>query len=83
MTEFFPAERQSRLDLLLHLLANTRQTILLRGPEQSGKSYFVRQLEKQLNDTDLFVLVTATDLINAAMPLNVLTDAFNYLEGNN
>ena len=82
MTEFFPAERQSRLDLLLHLLANTRQTILLRGPEQSGKSYFVRQLEKQLNDTDLFVLVTATDLINAAMPLNVLTDAFNYLEGN-
>ncbi len=82
MTEFFPAERQSRLDLLLHLLANTRQTILLRGPEQSGKSYFVRQLEKQLNDTDLFVLVTATDLINAAMPLDVLTDAFDHLEGN-
>jgi len=44
---FFVSERQQRLDLILHLIPNTRQAILLRGPEQSGKSFFIRQFKAQ------------------------------------
>lgn len=83
MEEFFPAERQNRLDLMLHLIPNTRQTILLRGPEQTGKSFFIRQFKKQIDESWQFLLVSANDLIQTNTPLQVLADAFDELEGNN
>lgn len=81
--EFFPAERQQRLDLILHLIPNTKQVVLLRGPEQSGKSFFIKRFKKQIDESWQFCLVPAEDLMQTTTPLQVLTDAFNELEGNN
>lgn len=44
---FFTVERQQRLDLILHLIPNSKQPILLRGPEQSGKSFFLKAFVQQ------------------------------------
>ena len=83
LEEFFPAERQQRLDLILHLIPNTRQAILLRGPEQSGKSFFLRQFDKQRDKRWQFCLIPAKSLMDTTSPLEVLTQAFDELEGNN
>jgi len=48
LLDFFPAERQQRIDLISHLIPNSRQPILLRGPEQSGKSFFLRRLHSEI-----------------------------------
>jgi len=80
--EFFPAERQQRLDLILHLIPNTRQAILLRGPEQSGKSFFIKQLENQIDESWQLCLVSAEDLMQTVTPLQVLANAFDELEEN-
>lgn len=46
-TLFFTMERQQRLDLILHLIPNSKQPVLLRGPEQSGKSFFLNVFMQQ------------------------------------
>jgi len=83
LEEFFPAERQQRLDLMLHLIPNTRQAILLRGPEESGKSFFLRKFDKQRDKRWQFCLIPAKSLMDTTSPLEVLTQAFDELEGNN
>ncbi|MEO1889999.1 MAG: SPOR domain-containing protein [Cycloclasticus sp.] len=79
---FFTPERQQRLDLILHLIPNTRQVILLRGPEQSGKSFFIRQFKEQVNSNYRVCSVSATELVKSNAPLQVCADTFDLLEGN-
>ncbi|HIL92789.1 MAG TPA: DamX-like protein [Cycloclasticus sp.] len=79
---FFTPERQQRLDLILHLMPNTRQVILLRGPEESGKSFFIRQFKEQVNSNYRVCSVSATELVKSNAPLQVCADTFDLLEGN-
>ena len=51
---FFTVERQQRLDLISHLIPNSKQPVLLRGPEQSGKSFFLKAFVQQ-NATDYVI----------------------------
>ena len=81
--EFFPVERQQRLDLILHLIPNARGVILLRGPERSGKSFFITQLEKQVDTSWQFCVVPAEDLMQTSEPLQIFADVFDNSEGNN
>ena len=83
LENFFPAERQRRLDLILHLIPNTRQTILLRGPEQSGKSFFIRELHKQVDKNWQFCSIQANQLMQTNAPLQVLAEAINGLDEKN
>lgn len=80
LESFFPAERQRRLDLILHLIPNTRQVILLRGPVQSGKSFFIGRLQNQIDESWQFCSILADQLMQTEAPLQVLADAFNGLE---
>ena len=79
---FFPIERQQRLDLILHLIPNARDIILLSGPERSGKSFFITQLENQLDSSWQFCVVPAEDLMQTSEPLKVFADVFDQSEGN-
>ncbi|ORU92251.1 MAG: hypothetical protein A6F70_02290 [Cycloclasticus sp. symbiont of Bathymodiolus heckerae] len=79
---FFPADRQQRLDLILHLIPNTQQVILLRGPEQSGKSFFIRQFQAQADEAWRVCLLPAKNLLDGDAPLQICADAFDALEGN-
>lgn len=79
---FFPAIRQQRLDLILHLIPNTQQAILLRGPEQSGKSFFIQQFLAQADTKWRFCLISAEQLMGSNTPLQVCAAAFDELEGN-
>ena len=83
LENFFPAERQRRLDLILHLIPNTRQTILLRGPEQSGKSFFISELHKQVDKNWQFCSILADQLMQTDEPLQVLAEAINGLDEKN
>jgi len=80
LESFFPVERQRRLDLILHLIPNTRQTILLRGPEQSGKSFFIGELHKQVDKNWQFCSIQANQLMQTDAPLQVLAEAINELD---
>jgi len=83
LENFFPTERQRRLDLILHLIPNTRQTILLRGPEQSGKSFFISELHKQVDKNWQFCSIQANQLMQTNAPLQVLAEAINGLDDKN
>jgi DamX protein len=77
LESFFPAERQRRLDLILHLIPNTRQVILLRGPVQSGKSFFIGQLQNQIDESWQFCSLLADKLMQTEAPLQVLAEAIS------
>jgi DamX protein len=79
---FFTPERQQRLDLILHLIPNTRQSILLRGPEQSGKSFFIRRFKAQADKKWRICSVSTEKLMKNDTPLQVCAEAFDGLEGN-
>jgi len=74
---FFVPERQQRLDLILHLIPNTRQTVLLRGPEQSGKSFFIQQFKEQANTNWRICSINNHDLMGESDPLQVFADALD------
>jgi len=78
-TEFFTPERQQRLDLITHLIPNSRQPILLRGPTESGKSYFLEQFRHQAPKGWPVCTLDADEL--AISPLDALELALNQLEG--
>jgi|GEM_PF-588340 len=80
-TIFFVPERQQRLDLILHLIPNTRQTILLRGPEQSGKSFFIQQFYTQASSRWRICSISSDQLMAAQDSLQVFSDALD--EGDN
>ncbi|MEY8194128.1 MAG: SPOR domain-containing protein [Cycloclasticus sp.] len=76
-TIFFVPERQQRLDLILHLIPNTRQAILLRGPEQSGKSFFIQQFYTQAGSRWRICSISSDKLMAAKEPLPVFADALD------
>jgi DamX protein len=80
--EYFTQERQQRIDLMLHLIPNTKQVILLRGPEQSGKSFFIRQFEIQADKNWKMATVSAESLNDSVPQLQVFAGAFNEGEEN-
>ncbi|OUR82083.1 hypothetical protein A9Q82_06940 [Cycloclasticus sp. 46_120_T64] len=80
-TIFFVPERQQRLDLILHLIPNTRQAILLRGPEQSGKSFFIQQFYTQASSRWRICSISSDQLMAAEESLHVFSDALD--EGDN
>lgn len=72
---FFTDDRQRRLDLVLHLIPNSRQPILLRGPEASGKSFFLNIFRDQASD-EWFVCVLETDELMVS-PVDAIEQAAN------
>lgn len=78
---FFVAERQQRLDLILHLIANTQQAILLRGPEQSGKSYFIKMFEAQAHSRWSICPMSVSDLMATDEPLQLIADTLDHQDG--
>ena len=79
--DFFSAQRQQRLDLILHLIPNTRQEILLRGPEKSGKSFFISQFKAQANAAWSVCSLEAKQMMGSDEPLEVIAKAFDELDG--
>lgn len=77
--EFFTPERQQRLDLITHLIPNSRQPVLLRSPAEAGKSYFLKQFRNQASKTWSICTLEADEL--AISPLDALELALNQLEG--
>jgi len=60
---FFTQERQQRLDLIMHLIPNSRQPVLLRGPDAAGKSFFIGQFVKQAPKEWLVCALEADELL--------------------
>lgn len=77
---FISAQRQQRLDLIHHLIPNTRQVILVRGPEKSGKSFFIRQFKAQANPDWNVCSVDAKQMMGSDEPLAVIAKAFDELD---
>ena len=75
---FFTNERQQRLDLVTHLIPNSRQPILLRGPEASGKSFFIGQFVKQAPKSWLVFAIEADEL--AISPIDSIELAVNAMQ---
>lgn len=78
---FFTSERQQRLDLVFHLIPNSRLPILLRGPAQSGKSFFLKQFERQKNKDWLVFSLPSDQLLDVGSPLHVLEGLVDQAEG--
>ncbi|MDX2426471.1 MAG: SPOR domain-containing protein [Cycloclasticus sp.] len=76
---FISVQRQQRLDLIHHLIPNTRQVILVRGPEKSGKSFFIRQFKAQANSDWNVCSVDAKQMMGSDEPLAVIAKAFDEL----
>jgi len=77
---FISAQRQQRLDLMHHLIPNTRQVILVRGPEKSGKSFFIRQFKAQANPGWNVCSVDAKQMMGSDEPLAVIAKVFDELD---
>jgi DamX protein len=77
-TLFFTQERQQRLDLVMHLIPNSRQPILLRGPEAAGKSFFIGQFVKQVPKNWNVCALEAEELVISA--LDALDMAFKAVQ---
>ena len=81
LLDFFPAERQQRIDLISHLIPNSRQPILLRGPEQSGKSFFLRRLHSEIQGEYNVILPMFSRIKNGESVFDELQRTFD--EGEN
>ncbi|PCI23281.1 MAG: hypothetical protein COB62_00350 [Piscirickettsiaceae bacterium] len=75
---FFTPERQQRLDLITHLIPNSRQPILLRGPAESGKSFFLREFKKQAPNNWLICMLEADEM--TLSPTDAFESSFDQLE---
>ena len=89
-------ERTRKLELLIHLIANSRQTLVVCGPEGIGKSTFLKVLQERKIDSWLYCLVQGNadlsfeniheqtaKVINQGKldpQVQVLSDAFRQLE---
>jgi len=78
---FFPEQRQQRLDLMMHLIPNSRQAILLRGPKQCGKTFFMQQFKAQADTSWLICFVEARQLVESDSPITACAAAFDQLDG--
>ena len=50
-------ERTRKLELLIHLIANSRQSLIVCGPEGIGKSTMLKVLQERERDSWLYCLV--------------------------
>lgn len=82
LSDFFTPQRQQRLDLMLHLIPNTSQSILLRGPEQSGKSFFIRKLKEQADKNWKMCSIKSQTMLAYDDSMQAIADAFDEQEGN-
>ena len=86
-------ERTRKLELLIHLLANSRQALVVCGPEGIGKSTFLTVLQASKIDSWLYCSVKGTakltietiqkqlvQAIKQNLTLNALSGAFRKLE---
>ncbi|MBQ0725140.1 MAG: SPOR domain-containing protein [Cycloclasticus sp.] len=78
---FFPEQRQQRLDLMMHLIPNSSQAILLRGPKECGKTFFVQQFKAQADVNWLICIIEAGQLVASDSPITVCAQAFDQLDG--
>ena len=78
---FFPEQRQQRLDLLVHLIPNSSQAILLRGPKECGKTFFMQQFKAQADASWLICIIEAGQLVASDSPITVCAQAFDQLDG--
>lgn len=78
---FFPEQRQQRLDLMMHLIPNSSQPILLRGPKQCGKTFFMQQFKVQADAGWLVCFVEARQLIESDSSITACAQAFDQMDG--
>lgn len=67
---------------MLHLIPNTSQSILLRGPEQSGKSFFIRKLKEQADKNWKMCSIKSQTMLAYDDSMQAIADAFDEQEGN-
>jgi DamX protein len=78
---FFTPERRKLLADLLHLMATSRKAILLRGPNRAGKSFFLRQVQQQLENNWFFYKVDKADIAAGKDPIQLWSAEVNANEG--
>jgi len=57
-------ERAQKLDLLIHLLANLRQSLVICGPKGIGKSTLLSELKLRKNDVWLLLTIKASSKLS-------------------
>lgn len=63
-THLITQERAQKLDLLVHLITNLKQSLVLCGPEGIGKSTFLSALQEKKSTAWPVVLLQATELLS-------------------
>ncbi|ORU90276.1 MAG: hypothetical protein A6F71_04765 [Cycloclasticus sp. symbiont of Poecilosclerida sp. M] len=74
---FITPEREKSLKFLLQLLDTSQKAVLLRGPNRSGKTFFLRRLQHHIKRDWKFYKIDKADVASGGDPIRLWTMAIN------